>query len=76
MFCKRCGKILADNAKFCKFCGIEHDINVEQSNENNLSGNESNLDNNILHEINKKLTAKKIVKGIPRNCTVSMAPIK
>lgn len=30
MFCKNCGKILIDNAKFCNHCGTEHHINVEQ----------------------------------------------
>lgn len=30
MFCKNCGKILLDNAQFCKYCGIEHNITAEQ----------------------------------------------
>jgi len=23
MFCEKCGKILADNAKFCNYCGVK-----------------------------------------------------
>lgn len=36
MFCKNCGKILVDNARFCKYCGAEYKIRAEQRNDQSL----------------------------------------
>ena len=35
MFCKNCGKEIADNAKFCEHCGAQL---VEDENEDNSGG--------------------------------------
>lgn len=33
MICKKCGKEIPDNSKFCNFCGSEQDIQIDKKEE-------------------------------------------
>lgn len=41
MYCKNCGKIIVDNAKFCRYCGmkVDEDVHVRtRQAQGNVSG--------------------------------------
>lgn len=40
MYCKKCGKEIAENMKFCPYCGTEVSVNTETNDE--ASNNEEN----------------------------------
>ena len=39
MFCKKCGKEIDGDSKFCNFCGAEQDISVSEIQKTDISGN-------------------------------------
>lgn len=58
MFCKKCGKEIDDNAKFCMHCG--NSINEEAKNEDE----KNDKVNKILEDINKETKNKSNKKGL------------
>ena len=58
MYCKNCGSIIPDQARFCKFCGMEHNKSVEPEND------ESSQENDIKQKANDAVSSTEIVKGI------------
>ena len=36
MYCKKCGKQISDDSKFCRYCGSEQDSSVEQIAQTNI----------------------------------------
>lgn len=50
MYCKHCGKEIADDSKFCRYCGTdlsEHDPIVSESTDNDADASSDNVSNFI-----------------------------
>lgn len=50
MYCKHCGKEIADDSKFCRYCGTdlsEHDSIVSESTDNDVDASSDNVSNFI-----------------------------
>ena len=48
MYCKHCGKEIADDSKFCRYCGTdltEHDSIVSESTDNDVDASTDNVSN-------------------------------
>jgi uncharacterized membrane protein YvbJ len=61
MFCEHCGKIVSDNALFCKYCGYQFEDEITSTSEKMLPKS-FNLKNRAKHRLSSKIKQTRTIK--------------